>query len=535
MYRVLLADDEKIVTDSITMMINRNFPGQFEVQTAKNGRYLIEIFNSFHPDIVITDIQMPGINGITAIKDLVKTNQDTIFVIMTAYDRFEYAKDALNIGVAEFMNKPFNDRDIAELLQRCIRKIEARRKELSDSLKIQEKMESVIPFIENGFIYSMLFSEKADEEDIDNYRQLLEVEERYGCMLIIAGGEAVRDRHMTNAVGSGVRLYQNYATVKEHIRRVWSKAIVGSVISNRIPVFLPMEKEELEYEERIEILEKSRKLTRELQSVTERVFRIGIGSVVSVQEGMRSFQEAAKALSITEGSAVHIEDISAQRYCEEDDQRYTAELEKRLLAGMKKGDVDTCANTASEYFEWMVNTYGEKDMSVRMKLLELVLRAEETAEMNSQVSYHFSYRADYMPKVYLADSNSDLKIWFLNCLKAACENINSGAQKQENSVIEKAKIYIKENYTWDISLDDVSRKFKLTPYYFSKLFKQETGSTFVEYLTGIRMETAREMLKNPERSVKEIGISVGYSDPNYFSRIFKKVMGVTPSEYRENH
>lgn len=535
MYRILLADDEKIVTDSITMMINRNYPGQFEVKTAKNGRLLIELSDSFHPDIVITDIQMPGINGIVAIRELMKTNPDTIFIIMTAYDRFEYAKDALNIGVSEFMNKPFNDRDIAELLKRCIKKIEARRKELSDSLKIQEKMESVIPFIENGFIYSMLFSEKADEEDIENYRELLEVEERFGCMLIITGGEAVRDRHMTNAVGSGVRLNQNYSTVKEYIRRIWPRAIVGSVISNRIPVFLPMKKKQLEYEERIEILEMARKLTRELQSVTERVFRIGIGSVVSVQEGMRSFQEAAKTLTLSEGSAVHIEDISALRYADEDNQEYTEELEKRLFSSLKKGDADLCASTGAEYLEWMIQKYGEKDMSVRVKLLELVLHAEGAAFDNSQVSRHFSDRAEYLPKVYQADSTSDLKIWFLNCLKAACENADSGTQKQENSTVERAKAYIRENYSWDISLDDVSRRLKLTPYYFSKLFKQETGSTFVEYLTSVRMETAKKLLKNPELSIKEIGISVGYSDPNYFSRIFKKVMGVTPSEFREKN
>lgn len=533
MYRILLADDEKIVTDSITMMINKNFPGQFEIQAARNGRYLIEMFNRSHPDIVVADIQMPGINGIAAIRELSKTNPDTIFIIMTAYDRFEYAKEALNLGVSEFMNKPFNDRDIAELMTRCIGKIEARRKELSDSLKIQEKMENVVPIIENGFIYSMMFSDKEDEEDIENYRELLEVEERYGCMLIIAGGEAVRDRHMTNAVGSGVRMFQNQATVKDYIRKVWPKAIVGNAISNRIPVFLPMAQEKLEYDTRIEILETARKLTRELHNVTERVFRIGIGSVVSMQDGMSSFQEAAKALASRSGSAVHIEDISAQKQWDEGYQDYPEELEKRIFSSLKKGDADACANTASEYLQWMVDTYGEKDMSVRMKILEVILHAEREACVNGEMNKSFVDRADYMPKVYQADSNTDLKIWFMDCLRRAAEAMDSRAGKGENSVVEKAKIYMQENYSWDVSLDDVSRRMKLTPYYFSKLFKQETGITFMEYLTGLRLDQAKQLLKNPDLSIKEIGISVGYSDPNYFSRIFKKVLGITPSEYRE--
>ncbi len=102
------------------------------------------------------------------------------------------------------------------------------------------------------------------------------------------------------------------------------------------------------------------------------------------------------------------------------------------------------------------------------------------------------------------------------------------------SIIEKAKTYIMENFHKDISLDDVSRQVDISPYYFSKLFKQEEGKTFIEYLTSTRIFQAKKLLINPAYSIKEICKSSGYSDPNYFSRIFKKYEGVTPSEYREN-
>ncbi|MDO4492112.1 MAG: response regulator [Lachnospiraceae bacterium] len=529
MYRILLADDEKIVTDSVSMMINRHFSGQFEIQTAKNGRFMIEIFNSFHPDIVIADIQMPGINGITAIRELRKGNPDTIFIIMTAYDRFDYAKEALNLGVEEFLNKPFNDRIITELMNRCMKKIDSRRKQLSDSLRIQEKMESVIPVIENGFIYSMIFADDTNEEDVENYRNLLDVEEEYGCMLVITGGEEVKNRHMTNAIGSGVRLHQNYSMVKEYIRKMWPKAIVGSVISNRIPVFLPMKSQQLQYEERIELLEDARRLTRELRTMTERVFRIGIGSVVPMQEGTDSFKEARRALTSAEGSAVHIEDVTGQW---QTDDVYPVELEKILYSNLKKNDQDSFLNSGAELLQQMIDCYGEEDPGVRMKILEILLYIERDAAAGTGLNYKFGDRTEYMPKIWQAERTSDLKIWFLERLGAAYKILHSAEKNQGNSVIEKAKCYIRENYTWDISLDDISRTLKLTPYYFSKLFKQETGSTFMEYLTGLRIEKAKQLLKDPELSIKEIGISVGYSDPNYFSRIFKKVQGETPTEYR---
>ena len=100
-------------------------------------------------------------------------------------------------------------------------------------------------------------------------------------------------------------------------------------------------------------------------------------------------------------------------------------------------------------------------------------------------------------------------------------------------MIVKGRTYIQENYDQDISLDDVSRHLNLSPYYFSKLFKSETGTTFVEYLTNLRIDRAKELLRDESLSIKEVCASVGYSDPNYFSRAFKKNLGVTPTVYRE--
>ena len=111
--------------------------------------------------------------------------------------------------------------------------------------------------------------------------------------------------------------------------------------------------------------------------------------------------------------------------------------------------------------------------------------------------------------------------------------MTSGKENYENGMIIKGRKFITENYDKDISLDDVSRHLNLSPYYFSKLFKSETGTTFVEYLTNLRMERAQELLKDESLSIKEICAAVGYADPNYFSRTFKKNVGVTPTVYRE--
>jgi two-component system response regulator YesN len=106
-------------------------------------------------------------------------------------------------------------------------------------------------------------------------------------------------------------------------------------------------------------------------------------------------------------------------------------------------------------------------------------------------------------------------------------------EEQASGIIKKAKVFIEENYHKDISLDDVSRIVDISPYYFSKLFKEETGENFIDYLTNIRIEKAKKLLQNRELSIKTICVDTGYSDPNYFSRIFKKQVGITPTEYRD--
>ena len=111
--------------------------------------------------------------------------------------------------------------------------------------------------------------------------------------------------------------------------------------------------------------------------------------------------------------------------------------------------------------------------------------------------------------------------------------INSAHEDKTVSAVDKAKEYIDANYSKDLSLDDLSRKFDISPYYFSKLFKNKTGVNFIDYLTNIRIERAKELLADSDVSIKEICSEVGYADPNYFSRIFKKVTGVTPTEYKE--
>lgn len=529
MYRVMLADDEGIVLDSLKMIIQKNFPEQCQVETAKTGRNVIELAESFRPDIAFMDIQMPGINGIEAIREIKKSNSSVVFIILSAYDKFDYAKEAINLGVLEYVNKPFSARVITEVLEKAMRSIDSKRKKRSDDLRIKEKMETVTPIIENGFVYSIMFQDYFTDE-VDNYKQLLGLDADYGCMLALVMGDDQRGNHMTNAVGAGVRTSMNYARVREVVKETWD-CIVGSVISNKIPVFVPMKSGKMEYEERIGMIDVCRELARKLKRMTDISFRIGIGSIRKLNESMDSYEEALKALANSTGSVAHVDDLPIQcRY----DEEYPIDLERNLFDKLRSGSREECEWAAEQYFDWMLDTYDEKNMSVRLKTLEFVLWAEHEAYEDGGLTYHFSEREHYLPLVMNAEKNSELRSWFVDKFVEANRNMCTKKEEHENQLVVRAQNYIRDNFQKDLSLDEVSRQLDLSPYYFSKLFKEETGSNFVEYVTNLRICRAKELLMQDGHSMKEICAAVGYSDPNYFSRIFKKNTGVTPTEFRES-
>ncbi len=530
MYRILLADDEGIVLNSLEFIIEKNFSGMYELETAKTGRGAIEAAEHFRPDIAFMDIQMPGINGIEAMKEIRQVVPSVIFIVLTAYDKFDYAKESINLGVMEYLNKPVNQKVVVDVVTRAMEEIDMRRERRKNDLQVKERMESVMPVMENGFIYSIMFQERF-EEDIENYKNLLEISSSYGYMLAVVFGDQQQGNYMTNAVGTSVKAQMDYyPKVREILKDTFPSCIVGNVSANKIPVFMSAEERKIDYNKRIEMIEKARLATRKMNKATGMSFRIGIGGVQKLKDALQSYDGALKALYSTKGSVAHVDDLPITVEYEES---YPVEMEDAIFERLKDGKQEECLAQGDKFFDWMVEQYGDDEMSIKLKALEFVLRAESIMYRNGGLVYRFDSRKDYLPEVFYSKDFEALKKWFMDKIREAARNAATGSENHTHHLIRRAQDYIDNHFQKDISLDDISRELNISPYYFSKLFKEETGENFVEYVTVRRMDKARSLLRNPDKSIKEICAEVGYSDPNYFSRIFKKYQGVTPTEYKE--
>lgn len=529
MYKVMLADDEGIVIDALKFIINKNFGDKCEIQYAKTGRSVIELAEQFRPDIAFMDIQMPGINGIEAMKEIKKSNSNIIFIVLSAYNKFDYAREAVNLGVLEYVNKPIEQKTIVALMERAINITDTKRERRRCDLKNKEKLEIVGPIIESGLIYSVVFQENYAEE-AHNYLDLLGISEDYGYIMVIQCSEQKAEERSNNSVNVSVKAQAYYKELREVVKSYFQCAI-GNMMVNNIIVYVPCEQsKENEYKDRITIMETASKMLREIKRRVDLKFRIGIGSVKSISEAGESYEEAMNTLRYTSSSVSHVGDFPLRCGYEED---YPIEVEKALFEAIEQGDAAKAIASGNTYFNWMATQHSDHLTNIKLKVLEFVLYSERIAYLNGGQTYTFCSRSDYFEKIYFMDNLEELRGWFITKIQIVSTQIATKKEKTNIYTIEKAKGYIIENFMKEITLDDVSEAVNISPYYFSKLFKKEMGVNFIDYLTNMRMEKAKELLGIKDMSIKQICSEVGYSDPNYFSRIFKKNIGKTPTEFKE--
>lgn len=525
MYKIMLADDEGIVIDSLKYIIEREFGEECHIEFAKTGRNVIELAENYRPDIAVMDIQMPGINGIEAMKEIRKNNDNIIFIVMSAYDKFDYAQEAIKLGALEYLTKPMDRNKMLAALKRAMAIVDQEKTRRSNDLIIREKLETVVPILENGLIYNLLFHEYF-EEDITNYKTMLNIQTDYAFMMVLVSGDDKDGNHMTNAVGSSVRLQQNYREIRAIIK-MYFDAIAGTVMGNKLAILVPYGRKELEYSERVNVIERAREMAYKLKNQLDISFRVGIGKVGELKEMESSYSDAINSLLLTTNTVAHANDLPIG--CEYTD-NYPIELEKKLFEEVEKGRTDAAVEVSKEYFSRI------KDMDImdlRLKVLEFALWAERISYSAGGMVYSVSNRHGYLPTIMAIESTEELYRWFEDRIVFSCSNIASRKEESSNDAIVASKAYIENNYTKNITLEDVSREVNISSYYLSRIFKEETGENFIDYLTNLRIEKAKELLSTTQYSMKEICSMSGYSDPNYFSKTFKKNVGVTPTEYRE--
>jgi len=523
MIKLLIADDEPIVIDSIRFVVEKYVDGVEVVGSARSGREAIEKALQLKPDVLFMDIHMPGINGIEAIRHIQERNRDIIFVIITAYEYFQYAREAVKLGVSEYLLKPINKNSIIETLQETGAVIRARRERIKKETALMEQIGRILPHMEGQFIYSQLCQSNL-VEDIEFCEEIFEMKLTNGYVmaaLLDNPGTMSREESLINSLKKQ-ELYENFCMALKSV----SPCLIGLPLMDRIVAFIPATDPADVYEFRNRAIE----IAKAVMKKTGSDYRIGIGRRYNLEHFSESYQEACMAAACPGGDRIaHFEDI---RLYEPEPEPYPHAREEMLLHKFLLGDLQGTLELFEDLYTWLSLNYGNDHYRIKSKLIGLFLltrRAVPGAGNRSGESEN-----DFLHQLLKSGNIFELKIDFVNYLKSTMKELQEYRKKELNGLILKATQYIEENYHGNITLDDAARQVNMSYHYFSKFFKESTGRNFVDYLTDLRMKKARQFLQETGMNIKAISREIGYSDPNYFSKAFKKYTGLTPTEYRHS-
>jgi two-component system response regulator YesN len=538
MFKVLIADDETKVCQLIKNLVSWEELGLEVVACVNDGISALSAIEELKPDLVVTDIRMPGYDGINLIKLAKETNQQIEFIIISGYKHFDYAHNAIKFGVEDYLLKPLKKTEFINALQKIVAKFENRSQHSDENELIATRRHNDQQKIRLAFMVDILFRGDGYEKKRPIYIDAVNNEYHFtfnpGVFQVIVikndmGFEEDNknvDQLLTNksieiiqkylkplcyelvlyCSGTGIYCILNYdETNKQTIRKSF-KSIIDEIVSmNDLFQQLSTTIGASDMSEDINSLHESLSTAKLL--INERITLgtnrlIDTGSLKASGKTPMNFlnDDAAKRLS----DAIEALDAGAVK-------KWIAVLHESIS---QSDDVN--GNLVIEIGNEVIDLFlfSLKKQKIEMKDKSKFLRA-------------------YNEKIFKCKSISEVFEMLSKEITQQLEEIILEKQHTDMKPIRLAKQFMQKNFNLPISLELVSHLIGFNPTYFSYYFKKETGMNFLEYLVEIRVTKSKELLIDTDKNIAEIAEAVGYMDLKHFSKLFKKYSGLTPSEYRK--
>ncbi|MDQ0218127.1 response regulator [Peribacillus cavernae] len=462
---VMIADDEMLERKAMKKFLEENFDNIKVIGEASNGREAIELAEQLQPDFIVMDIKMPGINGVEAIKQIRKKQTNIKFIMVSAYDSFAYAKEAMKEGVKEYILKPARKE---ETLQAIVRVCE----EINNEKAASDQQKESLYLAKENFLLKILQYDVSGEL-LKQQKQLYP--EMKSGFFFVADIEESQD---------GIRLLE---LLHQHSPFPYTTVHYGN---HYVTLFIyPKEQPKLD----------ALVLAKKIIAASSSGITIGIGYPYSnVRQLPKSYQEALQTL----------------RALKKDNRTLYS------LPFVKKEE------SLEEYEELFIYLYQGSFPSA-WPMAELLLSKMEQPELYIRIRERLVREALPIDDLSIPQTQTEWKEFIQTlCLKALDYH-------HSKNPIEKAKKYIDLHYREPITLEQVAEHVKLSPTYFTKLFRESAQMTFIDYLTETRLAQAKQLLSENTYSLKEISYMIGYKDPNYFSRVFKRNYQMSPKQFKK--
>lgn len=537
MIKVFLVEDEVIIRQSIKNNVEWEKHGYEFVGEAADGEMALPLIKELKPDILITDIKMPFMDGVELGK-ILKTEMPEISIIfLTGYDDFSYAKEAISIGVAEYLMKPVTGKQLIAALDKVKDQIVQKKIMTENMSRLEKESEKNIQIKRYRFFGELVRSKIP-------VSKLITMGNELGISIMASAYAVILIKFYFNHPDDGERKRQAEdadmlltQADSEQNAVMFQRATEGYIF------LLKVQSDEDIDQVRERFLDNVKKIASGFEDLG---YFIGVGETVHrVHEISRSHDTAsvafAKQYEMEKNRVIYYSQLDKKEEMENisvDIDFREINMEKTdksvLVKFLKSGAKEEVDGFVEDYFK----AFGEKNMESflfrQYIILDICVIINEFLE---QIQGAKKKVADKMfgenYKFTDVDTLVKTKAYVKRLINKVLELRSESVIKKYQPMIEEATEYIKEHFNDDdMSLNVVASIVGLSPSHFSTVFRQEVGSTFVEYLTMVRMEEAKTLLKCTSLKSSEIGYRIGYKDPHYFSFLFKKTQRCTPKEYR---
>lgn len=501
MKKVMIVEDEELILLGIKNIVNWEKLGLQLVHMAFNGVEALEMWEKEPVDIIITDIEMPEMSGLQLLKEIRSREEQVRFIILTGYDDFEYAREAIRLEVENYILKPINEEELEQQL-------------LDAVAKLEELEKKKIRYIDEKTEWRQFLSGRAEGAAYEYYREHLKLSAGAGpfwAAVMKWSTESVRENRATDMI---LGLQED----KDKLRAV-----------HLPPDSLLLLLQGFENDE--DVKEYVQNLQNQIESCFDILTFISIGPAFhhysELPECYRRAMRLQKYLLVDGyGSCINEKHIQARG---SEDIAIDREQLRRLI--LKKE-----SEAAVSYIEDLFINNMKSDISLNSLYQTAVQTAMLLQEIKSEYKLEYTETLRDLPElletIYTADDMFGIKTLFISEINEIIRYLHE-AESQYTPVVRQIMNEVQKNYKEDMNLKTLAYKYHMNASYLGQIFQKEVGCSFAQYLSSRKIETAKELILNTNMKINDIAREVGYPDTSYFYRKFKQHFGVAPAALRE--
>lgn len=528
MVKVLVVDDEPLEREAISYILGHERPEVKVVGEAGSGRVALELTRKLRPDIVFMDIQMPGVSGLEATQALKELAPEMKVVVLTAYDEFDFAQRALKLGASDYLLKPARPAEILRVTDAMCRELAEAAAREEEEKRLRQELAAIMPYIETGLLLDLVSGRTENKAQLTERARFLGLAAGPYQVLLVDIDHFAQSTSAQREVERQV-LKKEVHQALVRVAREAGPALVSPFGSDTFLVLTRAGN-------RPSARELAESLRREVARATPCTVTVGVGTVcLDLGDVAASYAAAQRAVQY--GSFLGADQVVES--AELGDLRlqavaYPYQRETRLAEKVQLGEGEAARALFEQLWQELVGATAGNPELARARALELAVvltRAALQGGAGPEV-LTVSQRAS-LAELTAAATAAAVKEWAAGVLERCLAAVSASQAALRSEAIAQAKKYLAEHFSDPVSLEDVARQVHLSPFYFSRLFKEKEGVNFVEYLTRLRLEEAKRLLARTNETIAAVAARVGYAEANYFSRIFRRHFGLSPSEYRE--